>query len=112
MRKIEFAMIAAVAISLAVKSYSLPGSAILLTVTTMALALFYAYLSTAYFNNISARKIFNKAALDKVSRKHKVLATYSGLAIALSIISILFQGNHWPAANMLTAFSVVVLMPA
>lgn len=112
MRKVEFSLIAAVALSIIVLSFHVPGGGILLTVTTLALAFFYAYLSTAYFNNISIRRALKKGALDKVSTKHKILATYSGVAIAFALVSVLFQAMHWPSANVLTVLGILVLLPA
>lgn len=112
MRKVEFSLIAAVALSIIVLSFSVPGAGIPFTVSSIALAFFYAYLSTAYFNNISIRRAFKKGALDKVSTKHKILATYSGIAIAFALVSVLFQGMRWPAANMLTVLSILALLPA
>lgn len=111
MRKAELTLVGAVAISLLATALTLPGSGILLTVTIMMLAFFYLYTSTAHFNNVRWKEMRNSSMLSKVSRKYRMLALYAGVVISMALLSVLFQANHWPSANILTVVSALALLP-
>ncbi len=105
MKRLELILLAIWVLSIAFKFSEIPGSAILLSVSTMSLAAAYAFAFRGYI------EIF--AGLDLVEENESTMAAFVGrltsMALAVALVGILFKLQHWPGARIMLTVGALTL---
>lgn len=109
MKKAEIVLGASALIALAFNLLFIPGGNVLTVLLLSSLAVLYMYLSFALFNDISLKAIFKRESYKGKSIKRIVGAVLSGLALAVTIIGILFKVQAWPGASVMVGFGTAAL---
>lgn len=77
-----------------------PGGSALTVLTLSALAILYMYFSFALFNNVSLRNVSKKGTFAGLGKLRIIGAAASGVALALTIIGIMFKIQFWPGGEI------------
>lgn len=89
-----------------------PTGNILIVLSLSLLSILYMYLSFALFNGIRFRHILKKESYKGISTMRIIGAIFTGLALSITLIGILFKYQLWPGAtiNLRVGLSGLVLM--
>jgi len=95
--------------SIAGSIFLIPGTGVLLMLSSLCLLILYFYFSFALFNNIRLRKIFKSESYQDVSRQRITGAIGAGLAISAGLCGILFKLQSWPGASFNLYAGIITL---
>jgi uncharacterized membrane protein len=107
MKKAEIILGILALLAIALNLLLVPGSGIITVLSLMALSIFYAYFSVAFFNDLLLKVAFKKESYKEISTLRVVGAILTGFALAITIVGLLFKFQSWPGAsiNLLLGFS-------
>jgi len=109
MKKTEIILIIIAFIALVLNLLLISGGEVATVLSLSALSIIYMYLSFALFNDIRFRDIFKKASYKGISALRIVGAIITGLALAITIVGILFKFQSWAGASINLAIGLTVL---
>jgi hypothetical protein len=112
MKKTETILGILTAIALILNLLRLPGGGVFSVLMLSLLANFYMYLSFALFNGIPLRKIFKKESYQNLNKLRILGAVFMGMAIATTLMGVLFKFQSFPGANEGLIFGLFLLMVA
>lgn len=101
MRKFETIFLLAIVLGLLLKFTHLPGASILIVVCLSVLAVFYQYFSFAFLHKVPLKLAFKKESYPPQRGKTLPLSIFSGIALSVSAVALMFKLQHWPGANVL-----------
>ncbi len=101
MKRAEIIIIIIALIGFVLKYFKIVGATTLLILSLNTLAVFYFYLSYAFFNGLSIRESLRKSSYVNISRGKLGTAILSGIVLATSIVSILFKTLNYPGSYMI-----------
>ncbi len=101
MRKFETIFLLAIVLGLLLKFTHLPGASILIVVCFSVLAVFYQYFSFAFLHKVPLKLAFKKESYPPQRGKTLPLSIFSGIALSVSAVALMFKLQHWPGANVL-----------
>ncbi|MBB6610380.1 hypothetical protein H7F15_04960 [Pontibacter sp. Tf4] len=112
MKKTEIILGAMAAVALITNLLFAPTGNILIVLSLSVLSILYMYLSFALFNGIRFRHILKKESYKGISTMRIIGAIFTGLALSITLIGILFKYQLWPGAtiNLRVGLSGLVLM--
>ena len=97
-------------IALVLKFTLIPGGGILATVSLMPLAIFYCFLSFAYFNNIKLKNIFSTKSYRGISTLRITGSIGTGLGLSAICMGILFKIQHWPGGDFFSTVGLIAVI--
>ncbi len=105
--EITLAILAAAAIVL--DMLLVPGAGVAMVLLLSALSVLYFWFGFALFNGIRLRDVIKKDSFKGISSLRKVGAIGAGVALAYTLIGILFELRIWPGAGVTQINGLVLL---
>jgi len=100
MKTAERSLIIITLLGFGMKMLHLPTAAIILTIGSVLLALFY-------FHTATKARTTSVFVSDQHSKMHAPLSIMAGVAMGLSVIAVLLKVQHWPGATFLATLGVL-----
>jgi hypothetical protein len=100
MKKAEIILGAIALTALVLNLLFAPSGSIITVLSLSILSVLYMYLSFALFNGIRLRHIFKKDAYKGVGTMRIIGAILTGVALAATIVGLLFKFQSWPGATI------------
>jgi len=105
MRVFEKGLVLIAMLSILLRLMLVPGSTFFLALSSVVLACTYVVFSFALLNGIRLRDIFKKAAYAGVSASNILGAIFTGFALFLACLAIVFGILFWPGREIVLFFS-------
>lgn len=97
-------------IALVLNFFLVPGGTVLLVVSYMFLSTLYMFCSFLLFNGIRLRGVFKSESYKGVKDIRLMGAILTGLALAVTVVGILFKFMGWPGATVNLMFGIFGLI--
>ncbi len=94
-------------VSLFMKFLHLPGSGILLTLSTMSLAVYYAFYGYTVFHKLKFKDLFSNEAKEQFTATEVFISKGSGMVMSIALVSILFKFQQWPGGKIMMVVGMV-----
>jgi hypothetical protein len=109
MKKAEIILAILAILALIFNLNLVPGASALTVLSLSALAVLYMYFSFALFNDVRLRNIFKKGTFSEINKMRIFGAAGAGIALAITIIGIMFKVQLWPGAELQLRMGLLAL---
>ena len=110
LKKIEVTLGVIAMVAMVLNLFNFAGGGVLTVLSLSTVSLLYTYLSFALFNDIRLRKIFNKGSYEGIGSKRIVGGIFTGLALSITTIGLLFKFQSWPGASFNLGLGLIGLL--
>ncbi len=109
MKKAEIILAILAILALIFNLNFVPGASALTVLSLSSLAVLYMYFSFALFNDVRLRNIFKKGTFTEINKMRTFGAAGAGIALAITIIGIMFKIQLWPGAELQLRMGLLAL---